>query len=221
MTTDEATPGRRCAADALPAQTRRRVVVSPADRIVRQVQAIDAWNAARRAREDLLDAAYASRDDRMDAARQVELLRRTQDAITGRTARGLDAEVGPLRTGGATAVIAHRHGWFAEKVAQLLEPRGVVVVECTDNGAGALGAVVTEQPDLVLAGDRLAMMTGEALLAETRLFAPGTLRTVQAADRQPDALRAGADAVFLRHQPPGDVAEALLSLVTGRPGPAT
>jgi CheY-like chemotaxis protein len=81
-----------------------------------------------------------------------------------------------------------------------------------ENGAEALGVVVAEQPDVLLTGDRLAMMTGWDLLAQARLYAPGTVLAVQASDeQQADSHAALADAVFLRHVPPAVVADVLLA----------
>ena len=211
-------------APPVPEQSRRRVAPSPPERIVRQVEAMDAWIAARRAREQALRAQSMTRDERMDAAREVEALRRTHDAIKGRCARGLDAEIGPLRSPGLTAVVAHRHPWFVDKLTLLLGGHSVTVLVSTDNGAEALGAVVAEQPDIVLVGDRLAMMPGRALLAETRLYAPSALLAAHASDPQEaDALRAAADSVFLRHHAPAVIAEALVALhptAGGGPGGA-
>jgi hypothetical protein len=203
---------------AVPAQTRRRVPPPPGDRIVRQVQAIDAWNVARRRRERLLEAATCpSHDERADSARQIEVLLRTHDAIAARSAQLLAAAVGPLRVPGPTAVIAHGHAWFADKLAGLLEAQGVTVLGCTGNGAEALGATVADQPDVVLVGERLAMLSGSDLLRETRLYARRTLRAVQVADEQrADAVQGAADLVFLRHHPPADVADTLAALLTGR-----
>ena len=197
---------------ALPEQRWGHSGVSPTERIVRQVDAVDAWVAGRRKREVDLQAGM-SRTERMEAARDLEALRRTDDTIKRRCARGLDAEVGPMRMPGMTAVIAHRHAWFVDRLALLLGSHGVSVLACTDNGAEALGVVVAEQPDIVLAGDRLAMMAGRLLLAEVRLYAPFTVLGVQASDPdQADALRAGVDSVFLRHHPPAVIAEALVAL---------
>lgn len=198
----------------------RRRSLPPADRIIRQIEAVDAWIAARRERERALQAPGLTRDERMDVAREVEALRRTHDAIKGCCARGLDAQVGPLCCPAPTAVLAHRHAWFVGKLAGLLADRGVTVLACTDNGAEALGVVVAEQPDLVLAGDRLAMVSGRALLAGARRYARGALLAVQLSDpREADALGTDADGVFLRHHPPVVVADALVELhltATGR-----
>lgn len=197
----------------LPEQSRRRATSSPADRVVRQAQAIDAWVTARREREQALHTRSMTRDERLVVAREVEALRRTHDAIKERCARGLDADLDSLRSPGVTAVVAHRHPWFVDKLVLLLGGHGVTVLACTDNGAEALGAVVAEQPDIVLAGGRLAMMHGRALLAESRLYAPDALLAAQASDPQEgDTLRAAADTVFLRHHPPAFVADALVAL---------
>ena len=191
--------------------------VGVAAKLIRQVEAIDAWNCARRVREHALETAHLTRQDRMDVTRQVAVLRPTQDEITDRAARGLRGEVGPMHMPQLTGVIAHRHAWFAEKVAVQLVARGVTIVGCTDNGAEALGAVVAEQPDIVLTSDRLAMISCDALLEQTRLFAPLALRTVQASDgHQAAALKTTVDAIFLRQDPPAHVADVLMALLAER-----
>lgn len=190
-----------------------------AERVVRQLQAIDAWNARRARHEQVLREEVASREDRLELARRVDVLRRTQAAIQERAARELATERAPMVDAGRpTAVIAHRHSWFSEKAARALGDRGVEVVACTDNAADALGAVVAEQPDLVLAGSHLAMMTGAELLTQTRQFAAAALCAAQLADDGRTTLPPGcADAVFLANQPPVDVADALLRLLDRRP----
>lgn len=220
MVADDTTtsPARQRVAASVPEQSRRRAAASPTDRILRQVQAIDAWVAGRRERERALQAGRWSRDERMDVARELEVLRLTHEAIKDRCcARDLDHEIAPMRLPGLTAVIAHRHAWFADKLTLLLGTHGVAVVVCTDNGAQALGAVVAEQPDFLLVGDRLAMMPGRALLVEARRYAPGTVLAAQAGDPdQADGLQCAADAVFLRHHPPAAVSEALVALHLSR-----
>lgn len=195
----------------LPELGRRRGDPSPARRIVRQVQAIDAWLAARREREQAMHAPSMSRDERMDVAREVEVLRRTHDAIKGRC--GLGPETEPLRRLGPTAVVAHSHARFVEKLALLLGEHGVTVLVSTDNAPDALGVVIAEQPDIVLVGDRLAMLPVDVLLTEVRRFAPDALLAVAASDLQrAGAWRAQVDAVFFRHQRPRDVADTLSAL---------
>ena len=197
----------------VPEQSRRRPVLSSADRIVRQAGAIDAWLAARREREQALHSRSMNRDERMELGREVEALRRTHEAIKERCSLGLNADLDALASPGITAVLAHRHTWFVDKLALFLGGRGVTVLVSTDNGAEALGAVVAEQPDIVLVGGCLAMMHGRALLVECRLYAPGALLAAQAADPQEgETLRAAADSLFLRHHPPAVVADALVAL---------
>lgn len=209
-------------ATCVPEQGRRRALLPPTDRIRRQVAAIDAWIAARRARELALQDPGLNRDQRLDVAREIEALRRAHDAIKGRCARGLGAEPEPMSQPGPTAVIAHRHTWFGDKLASLLGEHGVTVLVCTDNGAEALGAVVAEQPDIVLVGDRLAMMSGSALLAGARLYAPGTLRAAQASGPDgADELRSAADSIFLRHHGPAFVADSLVALHLARSSKAS
>lgn len=186
----------------------------PAERVVRQITAIDAWTATRRQREHDLRTASLSRAGRLDADRHIAVLRRTHDAIKGRCAAGLEHDGGPFRTG-PTAVIAHRHVWFAEKVAMELADQGVTVLVTTDNGAEALGVVVAEQPDLLLAGERLAMLTGTHLLADARSFAPQTLRALQPVEDHV-ADRGAADAVYPRHHAPRAVAASLVSMHLAR-----
>ena len=203
-------------AGLVPVQARTDRPVSPADWILRQVQGVDAWNAARSLRMSMLDAPGGSRDDRQAASRHANVLRRTHQVIVLRTAAELARPVEPLMLHEPTAVIAHSHSWFAQRITALLEEQGVTVVARTDNGSDALGAIVTEQPDCVLVGEHLEMMTGEALLLEARLFAPHTLRTAQVSDqRQAEGWEAAASAVFLGHHPPCDVADALVELCYG------
>lgn len=214
MAADNTTLGPLDRRLGVPQPGRRGVPSSAADRLVLQIESVDGWLAARRAREQALQAAPGlSRDERMDAAREVEALQRTHDMIKDRCARGSNAEIGLLRAPGPTAVIAHRHAWFADKLARQLADREIAVLVSTDNGAEALGAIVAEQPDIVLTGDRLAMISGQVLLEQTRVYAPGTLVAAHVSDPDhADVLQAVADAVFLRQHPPAVVADALLAL---------
>ena len=193
----------------VPRQTRSATC---ADRIVRQVLAIDGWNTARRERQRLLQAGPASRAAKEAAARQADMLRRTQQAIESHAARELARALGPLLLPTATAVVAHRHPWYADEVARLLKERGVTVVGCTDNGADALGVIVAEQPDIVLIGDRLAMMTGEVLLQEARVVAPCSRQVIQTSSEQAaERLREQVASVFFGNRPASQVADTLAS----------
>ena len=208
MTAHDSRHPARVSAARVPQQTRRSAAVLSA-RIVRQLEAIDAWNAASRVRESGLVGTGRTRAAREDATRQIDAMRRTHQTITARAAAELARDPGPLLLPAATAVIAHRHAWFAERLAALVEARGVTVLECTDNGPDALGVVIAEQPNVVLIGDCLAMMTCDNLVTEIRRFAPVTVLAVQTNDvRQARTWLTRADAVF-RHHAPGAVADAL------------
>lgn len=186
---------------------------APAERIVREVEAVDAWIRARRHREHTLHVQARSREARMIATREIEALDCTHEAIKRQCDAGLEVELEPLRTAGPTAVIAHRHAWFLDKLSLLLAERGIEVLVATDNGAQALGAVIAGQPDLLLVSDRIAMICGRVLLAETRRYAPGARLAAQAADAQEaDALHAAADMVLLRQHAPDVIADALVAL---------
>lgn len=159
-----------------------------------------------RLREALLSGPGGSRDDRMDGARRLAVLRRTHAAVAASAARELARLPAPMRRPAPTAVVAHHHPWFRDKACALLAEHGFKVLERTENGADALGAIIAEQPDLVLVGDRLTMMTGADLLSETALFSPLSVRLAQAD-------QAGAHAVLLRQLSPFDVPGDVARLV--------
>lgn len=191
-----------------------------ADRLARQLSAIDTWSAGRREREHRLRDRPLTRDQRMDVDRQIDVLRRVHDTIKGRCAAGLAADLDPFLTR-TTAVVAHRHPWFRDRLVGLLADRGVTVLAATADGAEALGATVAEQPDLLLAGENLSMMTGAALLAEARRFASATVRVLQADDRTVGEHVGAADGVLPTRHSPGVVADALLGLYLSRTAPPT
>ena len=145
--------------------------------------------------------------------------RRELPALAGRLARQLEAVDAwnaqrRLREALLTAGPATRDERMhrTRRLAALLEEHGVLVLDSTDDGADALGAVVAEQPDIVLSGDRLAMMSGQVLLDETRLFSPQTRRALHTSRADPPV---GLDlhAVFLGHRPPVDIADGLAAIV--------
>lgn len=198
----------------MPARPACRATALPADRILRQVQSIDAWNAAYRLRKQSLLGAAASREDRLEVACRLDALQRTHAAVAKVAERRLATEPGPMLTAVPTAVVAHGHPWFADKVCALLSQHGAEIVGRTDNGADALGAVIAEQPDLLLVGDRLAMTTGADLLSDAALFSPRTVTVAHAnGEHAPFLQAAGADEAFLRQHPPADVAHGAARLV--------
>lgn len=202
-------------APAVPEQRRRgHGGCVPGDRIVRQVHGIDAWCAALTSRQELLLGPGGSRNGRLNGARRLDVLHRAQEALVAMTARGLARDPSPTQYGARTAVVAHSHPWFRDRVCALLTAHGLEIVVCTDNGADALGAIIAEQCDLVIVGDRLAMMTGVDLLAEATLFSPSSVRIVQGdGERSVDLLAAGAHAVLPRSVPAAALVERVAHLL--------
>lgn len=184
--------------------------------LVRQVEALDEWNVARHKRESLLCEKGASPESRVDAMRRLHVLRHAHAAVLERTGSALASEPAPLSTlAPRRAVIAHRDESFVAKLSEALEARGALVVGVSDNGAEALGIAVAEQPELIVAGETLAMMSACELLAEVALFSPYTLRAAQVArgDCVGDMLDAGAQSVFIERVSVDEAAGGLTSLL--------
>lgn len=184
--------------------------------LLRQMHAIDSWNLARQARERVLRAGRVSRQDQLEARRRSDTLAHAHATLLARASSDLAKQ--PTSLGPAIrrrAFIAHRHPWFADRLSQALSTRGVQVVGASENGAEALGVVVAEQPDLVVMGDALVMLSGAELLGELALFAPATARVVQVANGNDVGLMldAGAHSVFTQQVPPPEAAEQLLALL--------
>jgi hypothetical protein len=183
--------------------------------LLRQVEGIDAWNRARESRERALQGP-ASRQDRLDAARRVDMLAHAHAIMLARASSDLAEQPAPLADVVAyRAVVAIRHAWFVDKLSQCLQEGGVDVVGASENGAEALGVVVAEQPDLLVLGDALVMLTAVEVLGEVALFAPATLRVVQVSDSNGVGamLDAGAQSVFTPQVPPREMAAHLLALL--------
>lgn len=178
-------------------------------RLVRQLYALDAWNAFRQQRERQLTAADLSRDEQMFARFEIESMLRTHAAVLERVALALASAGDGAGSPSPTVVIAHRSLWFGDRVRQALEASGMQVLECTDNGAAALGVIIAEQPDCVFASDRLAMVSGEQLVAQATWYAPLTQLFVHA-EESPEASfqRAGCVVLTSRHRPI-EVADAM------------
>jgi CheY-like chemotaxis protein len=192
---------------------------SPATLVARQVEAIDAWNVAREQRQALYEAPRGvAREARLDAARRLDVLRRVHEAMLARTGDFLARRPGPLQWPlPRRAVIAHRQEWFVNQLNTALREHGITAVAATDNGADALGIVVAEQPDLLLVEDKLVMLSGIELVAESAIFAPHTVVAAQVRSNDDIAsmLDAGAGLAFARQLPPADVAKALAEMVNG------
>ena len=189
---------------------------SDVDLARQQLDAIDRWHAARRSAQSDGQLTAASREARMDLARRMDVLRAEHRALVART----DAQLrrsGELfgRTAPRRAIVVHRSSWFTDKVCVELDRRRIEVVARLTNGAEAVGAVVAEQPDLLLVEDSLPMLTGVDVVRKVRAFAPGTRIGAHVAyDNQIAAmLEAGADCAYTRRVPPAEVAHGVADLV--------
>lgn len=181
-----------------------------------QLAAIDRWHEARRATQQAAQSTATSREARMDLARRLAVVHAEHKAIVERTDEQLRSSVELLqRSAARRAIVVHRNAWFMDKVAADLMLHQVCVVARLTNGAEAVGAVVAEQPDLLLVEDSLPMMSGEDVVREVRTFAPLTRIGAQVAhdDRIGALLEAGAHSAFTRRVPPADVAAALAELL--------
>jgi DNA-binding NarL/FixJ family response regulator len=112
-------------------------------------------------------------------------------------------------------VVAHRHAWFAGKVTELLEARGVRVLGSTVVGPEAVGWAVADQPDLVVVDDTLAMLPGRQVVRQLRRLCPHAVVAAQTAtsDGVAPLLEAGASTVHVRAVPPDVVVDEALALL--------
>jgi CheY-like chemotaxis protein len=181
-----------------------------------QLAAIAAFQRDRRAAEAFVDAPGQSREQRLDARRRLDVLRRQHEALLAATAQTMDGSGGVLRAVGPRALLIHRNEWLRRRVAQDLARCGVEVIAQLDNGADGVGTLVAEQPDVLFVEDTLPMVGGLQVLAEARRYAPRTLLAVQVGydDQLPAAFEAGAVAAFTRRIPPADIGAELARLVT-------
>lgn len=189
------------------------------DLSVRQLDAVAAWHASRRVQQAAAESGQRSREQRLDVARRMDVLREQHRAIVARTDVQLrDSLVLLGRQDRPRVVVAHRNAWFVDKLAAALADADVEVVGRLANGAEAVGVVVAEQPDLLLVEDTLPMLPGEAVVRECVLLSPQTLVAAQVAHdegRRP-MLVAGARMAWARRVPPADVAAGLVQLLEQR-----
>jgi CheY-like chemotaxis protein len=187
------------------------------DLIRRQLDGMAVWHRQRHAQEVAARAAR-TREQRLDRSRRMAVLREEHRAIIAATDASLRESMLLLGGTAPRAVVAHRDDWFAAKVLDELAGAGVQVVAAPHNGAEAVGAVVAEQPDLVLVEDVLPMLCGEDVVREVLACAPRTRVGAQVAhdDRVQVMLSAGATAAWARRVPPAEVARGLLALLQPR-----
>lgn len=188
-----------------------------------QLQALDAWNRARRAAESAAETTALTREMRLDLSRRMEARRREHQAVLARAAEQLRTSGSLLGRVDPRVVIAHRNPWLREKVAARLTAAGVVVVGIYEDGADAVGATVVEQPELLLVEDRLPTLSGIEVIHRVRSFSPRTIIGAQVleGDSVQVLVDAGAQAVFTRRVPPADIADRMVDCLNGVREPVT
>lgn len=176
---------------------------------MRQVYAMDAWNAFRQQRMRQLTSDDLSRDEQMFGRFELESMQCTHSAVLQRVALALagadESATGPS----LTAVIAHRSPHFAARVQEAFEAGGMRVLECSDNGAAALGVIIAEQPDCVFASDRLAMVSGAELVAQTTWYSPQSQLFVHAEESPEAPFRRAGCVVLGSTRRPHEIAETV------------
>lgn len=190
--------------------------------LCRQLQAVDAWNCERHAREARLSVAGPYREVRLDAVRELEAVSRAHRALIEYLGQELAGGSPRFAESPAPrAIVAHRQLWFARTLRIALSELGVRVVATCDNGADAVGVVVAEQPELLLVEECLPGMSGRQVIDEALQFAHATVPVVQVthSSRIADFLAAGARAVLTRQVPPADVARQMLAVIQGASPP--
>lgn len=183
-----------------------------------QLEALDAWNRARRDAEQALAATGTNREAMLDARRRAVALSRECEALLRRSAAQLHAgEVLLTAQPRPRALVVHRQPWLCDKVSAALEAGGVEVLGVLDDGAEGVGWAVADQPDLVLLEEMLPTLPGREVVRRVRQFAPATVIAVQVGyeDAVQPMLDAGADLAVPRRVPPADLAAALLAQVRG------
>jgi chemotaxis response regulator CheB len=177
-----------------------------------QMEAIDAWNRVRAIREEAARVVAESRDLREDVQRRMEALRASHDAVMHRSRMILE---GTASGGSVRAVVAHRGPTFRAAFIEQLEDHGIVPIATPLNGAEALGAVVAEQPDLLVVESRTALVSGVELVNEVYLFAPRTVVAAQGDDEEEleRLLDAGAHLTFHRSTPVDSVVRQICALM--------
>jgi CheY-like chemotaxis protein len=180
------------------------------ERSARQRAAVAAWTRQAELLTELTAAETTSREDRMDAQRRLDGLRRTQEALQAR-ARTVHAP----QEDRPRAVLVHRNAWVRDKLTLHLAELGVQVLAEAEDGAEGLGIAIAEQPDVVLLEDRLPSLPAVELVAGVREYVPEALVAAHVEHKEdvPALVEAGASAVFSRRVPPEVIADELAGLL--------
>jgi CheY-like chemotaxis protein len=180
------------------------------ERSARQRAAVAAWTRQAELLTELTAAETTSREDRMDAQRRLDGLRRTQEALQ---ARAHTVHAPPEDR--PRAVLVHRNAWLRDKLTLHLAELGVQVLAEAEDGAEGLGIAIAEQPDVVLLEDRLPSLPAVELVAGVREYVPDALVAAHVEHQEdvPALVEAGASAVFSRRVPPEVIADELAGLL--------
>ncbi len=180
-----------------------------------QLTAMQTFHEDRNAAECAAAATGTTREQKLDAHRRLDVVRRQHQALVAASQASLDAAGSPLLRLAPRVLLVHRNEWLRTRVTADLGERGLEVIAQLDNGADGIGVLVAEQPDVLLVEDTLPQVTGMHILAATRRYAPRTMTAIQVPyeDSMAAAFEAGAVAVFTRRIPPADIAGELARLV--------
>lgn len=190
----------------------------PEDLLAAQLQAIDAWNRARETTAHGHQSHADSREQRLEAARRLDALKREQDALLRRAAEQMTHTQQLLRTARPRAVVAHRQAWFRERLETRFSYQDTDIVASVDDGAEAIAATICDQPDLLLIEELLPSVTGLEVLRRVREYASDTKVAVQTMNgaSMGALLDAGATLVCSRRIPPHVMADQLLDCLFHR-----
>jgi uncharacterized protein GlcG (DUF336 family) len=160
-------------------------------------------------------AVNSPREAVVDAATHVSSLIRQEQAVLTQSERHV-----PPSSGAPRVVLAHRSLWMLSKLEAALARRGAVVVAVVDDGADATGVTVAEQPDLLIAENRLATVTALQLVTLLREHSSGTQLVIYGGfGPELNVLRShGAGLAFDRLVSPDDVVEESLESLRGSAG---
>jgi CheY-like chemotaxis protein len=136
-------------------------------------------------------------------------------ALTARTHEQLVHAGAPLqRALPPRLVLAHRNDWFADELEHELRGTGFLLVSRVRDADEAVGCVVAEQPDVLLAEDELPGMQTVHLLENVLRYSPACAVGVQVQDCEQVGRLLDAGGAFVCHRqvPPVEVAQQLVQL---------
>jgi CheY-like chemotaxis protein len=184
-----------------------------------QLQGLTAWQRALAQRMLAAGVLQDTREQRLDARRRIDALKRAHSALLEQADRLVEDTHALLDGGPARGIVVHRDPWMRRRLSESFNQVGLRVVAEADDGAEGLGLAILEQPEVLLLESRLPSMTGLEVVSSARELAPKTLIAVQV-DHDGDMtalLDAGADAVYNRRLPAAVLCEQVLERLRDRP----